>query len=169
MSPQSSAPAPAPAVLETQEDSPLDDALGCFASGVVVVTTTAPDGPTGMTVSSFTPLSMQPPLVLFCASNASTTWPRISRCGAFVINILSHEQDDIARAFARRGARRFSGIQPGRSPSGLPVLPGVLAYLDCRIDRLWPGGDHMVVVGRVRHAARLTQAAPLLRLRGELC
>lgn len=157
--------APAPGALDA---SSLDDVLGCFASGVAVVTGAPPGGWAGMTVSSFTSVSAHPPLVLFCASQDSTTWPRIRCCGAFVINILSHEQDDVARAFARRGTYRFSGIEPDMSPSGLPVLPGILAYIDCRIDRMWPGGDHTVVIGRIRHAARLTEAPPLVRFCGQL-
>jgi 3-hydroxy-9,10-secoandrosta-1,3,5(10)-triene-9,17-dione monooxygenase reductase component len=163
------AAAPAPrAVAPPDEAAALKDVFGCFATGVVVVTASGPSGPVGMTVSSFTSVSLRPPLVLFCAAAESTTWPQISRCGTFVINILACGQGDLARAFARRQVHRFAGIQPFRSPTGLPVLPEILAYLECQSYQLWPGGDHTVVVGQVRHAQRLRDDAPLLHFGGRL-
>lgn len=162
---------PAAADPEATADDPavLRDVYGCFAAGVAVVTASGRDAPVGMTVSSYTPLSMRPPLVLFCAAMESTTWPRISRCGAFVVNVLAHGQHELAGAFSRRHVHRFAGVEPLWSPTGLPVLPGILAYLDCRIQQRLPCGDHTVVTGEVRHAERLRDGPPLLHFRGKLC
>ncbi len=159
---------PAAAVVRPDDPAALRAVFGCYATGVVVVTASGQDAPAGMTVSSFMSLSMRPPLVLFCAAEESTTWPQISLCGAFVINILAHGQDEFARAFSRRHVQRFADVRPGRSPAGLPVLPGILAYLECRIHQRLRGGDHTIVVGEVRHAERLRDGVPLLHFRGEL-
>ncbi|HEX4063179.1 MAG TPA: flavin reductase family protein [Streptosporangiaceae bacterium] len=159
---------PAGTSVALDEPDALREVFGCFATGVAVVTATGPEGPAGMTVSAYTSLSIRPSLVLFCAADESTTWPRISRCGSFVINILAHGQEDLAGAFARGHAHRFAGVRPSLSPAGLPVLPGILAYLECRIEQRWRGGDHTVVVGLVRHAERLREDAPLLHFRGRL-
>lgn len=116
-----------------------------FATGVVVVT--AP-GPVGMVVSSFTSVSLAPPLVLFCAGNGSTTWPKIREAGRFCANVLSAGQETIARRFAGSGDRYEGvGYRPGRH--GSPVLDGVHAYVDCAIADAYPAGDHTIVVGRV--------------------
>ncbi|GAB3392499.1 flavin reductase family protein [Amycolatopsis echigonensis] len=120
-------------------------ALSRFTTGVVVVT--AP-GPVGMVVSSFTSVSLEPPLVLFCAGNGSSTWPRIRESSRFCANVLASGQEPLARQFAGPGDR-FDGVgyQPG--PHGSPVLDGVHAYVDCEIAGEYPGGDHTIVVGRV--------------------
>ena len=155
-------------VIAPGEPDALREVFGCFATGVAVITATGPEGPVGMTVSSYASLSLRPPLVLFCAADTSTTWPRISRCGSFVVNVLAHGQNDLAWAFARCHGHRFAGVRPLPSPAGLPVLPGILAYLECGIEQRWRGGDHTIVVGRVRHAERLREDAPLLHFRGGL-
>ncbi|WP_312871590.1 flavin reductase family protein [Amycolatopsis acididurans] len=120
-------------------------AMSRFTTGVVVVT--AP-GPVGMVVSSFTSVSLEPPLVLFCAGNESTTWPRIRETGRFCANVLAAGQESVARRFAGPGDR-YDGIRHLTGRHGSPILDGVHAYVDCEIAEEYPGGDHTIVVGRV--------------------
>jgi 3-hydroxy-9,10-secoandrosta-1,3,5(10)-triene-9,17-dione monooxygenase reductase component len=135
--------------------------MGCFATGVVVITASGPDGPVGMAVNSFVSVSLDPPLVLFCAGKSSTTWPYISRAGHFCANVLSAAQEQLARRFAARGDR-YAGVRYDRAVTGAPVLHGVHAYADCEIVNAQHAGDHVVVIGRVRQVHSDPCAAPLL-------
>lgn len=123
--------------------------LGSFATGVVVVAAQDGTGPVGMAANSFTSVSLDPPLVLFCAANSSTTWPRIRGVGGFSISVLAADQEDVCRGFSRRGIDRFADVTWLPGPAGHPVISGALAWLDCRLDALHPAGDHEIVVARV--------------------
>jgi 3-hydroxy-9,10-secoandrosta-1,3,5(10)-triene-9,17-dione monooxygenase reductase component len=96
--------------------------LGHFCTGVTVITTVDSEGPTGFTCQSFTALSLDPPLVLFCPTKSSTTWPRIERAGRFCANVLADEQREVARRFASRAPDKFEGVAwtPVPSPAPLP-------------------------------------------------
>jgi len=159
------------AVRASVAQSEFRHVLGHFASGITVIT--APDagggtrGPAGFTCQSFSSLSLDPPLVTFLVSGASTSWPRISRAGVFCVNILSADQGRLCRAFARSGADKFAGIAWDPSPvTSAPMLAGALAWIDCSIDDVHPGGDHLIVVGRVNHLAAAPDGEPLLYYRG---
>ncbi|MFF1921878.1 flavin reductase family protein [Streptomyces sp. NPDC058221] len=127
--------------------------LGHFASGVTVVTAHDPDdpaGPAGFACQSFASLSLDPPLVAFMVARTSTTWPRIARAGAFCVNILGAEQGALCRSFAVSGADKFAGVAHTPAPAtGSPLLESVPAWVDCRIQAVHTGGDHLIVVGRV--------------------
>lgn len=123
--------------------------LGHYPTGVAVVTASAP-GPVGMAVNSFTSVSLQPPLVSFCAALTSSTWPQIRPGGRFAVNILGEGQHDLSRQFSRRRADRFEGVSWSPSAAGSPLLAGALAWLDCEIEAEHPAGDHLIVVGLVR-------------------
>ena len=141
-------------------------ALGNFATGVTIITTTDDAEPIGMSASSFTSVSLDPPLVSFCAALSSTTYPRISASGRFCVNVLAEHQEEIALTFAKRGFDRFASIEFTESPLGSPVLDGVVAWLDCTIEAEHLAGDHLIVVGRV-HALNVDFARlPLLYFRG---
>ncbi|MEU7185781.1 flavin reductase family protein [Streptomyces sp. NPDC045369] len=178
---------PRPALRAVREDerAPLDPAdfravLGHFASGVTVVTAPAPrpagpgdttaHGPAGFACQSFASLSLDPPLVTFMVARTSTTWPRIARAGVFCVNILGADQEGLCRAFAVSGADKFAGVSHAPAPAtGSPRLAGVPAWIDCVIQAVHTGGDHLIVVGRV--AALGTDpgtagAGPLLFHRG---
>ena len=149
--------------------SPVDSAhfrqvLGHFATGVTIVTATDDGEPVGMAASSFTSLSLDPPLVLFCAGKASSTWPRIQRTKAFCVNILSDEQEALSRQFAGKGDK-YTGVGWHAGSSGSPILDGVLAWIDCTIESEHDGGDHVVVIGRVL-GLDATALKPLLYYRG---
>ena len=139
-------------MLEHLSPLELRGVLSNFATGVAVVTSHASRGPAGMAVNSFTSVSLEPPLVLFCAGVTSTTWPLIEQAGQFCVNILGAAQDDLARRFAEVGADRFAGVSWQLSPAGNPVLDGTAAWLDCQLDSTTPAGDHTVVIGRVERA-----------------
>lgn len=142
------------------------DVCGRWATGVAVVTGAAPDGgPLGMAVNSFTSLSLDPPLVLFCPALSSTTWPGIRDAGRFAVNILSERQAGLARTFARSGGSKFDGVDLEHAADGMPAFPGSAARIVCDIDAVHPGGDHEIVIGRVVLASR-TDDPPLLFHRG---
>lgn len=140
--------------------------LGHFSTGVVVVT--AVDGGTavGLSVNSFTAVSLDPPLVAFCANRQSTTWAAIRRAGAFCVNILAEDQEAVARVFAARGADRFAGIGWAPAASGSPRLHGVLAWLDCQIEAVHDGGDHEICLSRVDALDVERREGPLVFYRG---
>ena len=122
--------------------------LGHFATGVTVITAT--DGePVGMAVNSFTSVSLDPPLVLFCAAHSSSTWPRIESAGVFCVNVLAQDQEQVSRAFAQKDADRFDAVGFRRGVTGSPILNDSLAYVDCEIEAKHEAGDHVLVVGRV--------------------
>jgi 3-hydroxy-9,10-secoandrosta-1,3,5(10)-triene-9,17-dione monooxygenase reductase component len=140
--------------------------LGHFATGVTIVTAIDDGEPVGMAANSFTSVSLDPPLVLFCAANSSSTWPRIQRSRAFAVNILGEHQESVSRLFATKGADRFGTVAWRIGVGGSPVLEDVLAYLDCRIDSEHEAGDHVIVVGRVLDLGIAVDASPLLFHRG---
>jgi len=140
--------------------------LGHFATGVTIITAMDGDEPIGVSANSFTSVSLDPPLVLFCAAKASTTWPRIEAAGKFTVNILNEHQEDVCRVFATKGADRFSRIGWRTSANGQPILHDSLAYIDCEMQEQHDAGDHIIVVGRVQELGVLSEEGPLLFYRG---
>lgn len=124
--------------------------LGHFPTGVVIVTATAGGTPAGLSVGSFTSVSLDPPLVAVLPSRTSTSWPRISAAGSFCINILAASQETLCRTFAISGGDKFAGVRWRAAPSGAPILDGTLAWIDCDLDQSVAAGDHFIVLGRVR-------------------
>ncbi|TDQ53333.1 flavin reductase (DIM6/NTAB) family NADH-FMN oxidoreductase RutF [Actinorugispora endophytica] len=142
--------------------------LGTHAAGVVIVTAPSPDGPpVGMTATSFTSVSLAPPLVSFYVNAASGTWPGIRDARGFAVNILAEHQHDTAARFATRGVDRFAPpTRWSEGPDGLPLLDGVAAHVLCERHDLLAVGDHWLVVGRVVGAAVDGGTDPLLYHRG---
>lgn len=123
---------------------------GNFATGVTVITTgTAATGSAGVTVNSFTSVSLDPPLVLFCVHRASRLLPALREAGGFAVNFLSHSQEPVAWTFAGRESARFDEVPHHWSRSGPPVLSEALAHLVCRTHAEYDGGDHAIVLGEV--------------------
>jgi len=144
-------------------------ALGHFCTGVTVVTTADDDGPAGFACQSFAAVSLEPPLVLFCPSRTSVTWPRIARAGYFCANVLTGDQQDLCRIFgtsAATGADKFAGVPWSPASSGAPVLDGVLTWAGCTVDAVHEAGDHHVVIGRVTELGECQPGKPLLFYRG---
>jgi flavin reductase (DIM6/NTAB) family NADH-FMN oxidoreductase RutF len=140
--------------------------LGHFATGVTIVTTIDEDGPAGMSVNSFTSVSLDPPLVAFCVGNRSTTWPRIQATGAFCVNVLGAGQEALARLFAGPAPSRFTGLGWRPSPSGAPLIDGALAWVEATVEAVHPAGDHTMVIGRARHLDVAHEGGPLVFFRG---
>ena len=140
--------------------------FGHFCTGVTVLTTIDEDGPAGFACQSFAALSLDPPLVLFCPQAGSTTWRRIGQRGVFGVNVLADDQRDLSRTFGTRGDDKFAGVDWSPSPAGVPILAGVLTWAQCRVEAVHPGGDHVVVVGRVTALGECRDARPLLFHKG---
>lgn len=147
------------------------DVLGCFASGITVITTMSGGDPVGMTCQSFSSVSLDPPLVMFVPARSSRAWPLIQRSGRFCVNVLAADQEHVSGQMATKGADKFAGIDwtPGAA-TGSPVIGGALAHLDCTIHAVYEGGDHYVVIGKVEHletnTADAAEAEPLLYFKG---
>ena len=133
---------------------------------MTVVTCLSAGRPLGLAVNSFASVSLDPPLVSFCVSRASTTWPQLRDSGTFCVNILAEDQEALSRTFATPGTDRFLGVGWRPAPSGAPVLAGVLAWIDCSIEAEHEAGDHQIVVGRVRELDVLHDGRPLVFYRG---
>jgi flavin reductase (DIM6/NTAB) family NADH-FMN oxidoreductase RutF len=131
----------------------LRHALGQFATGVTVITARGADGrPVGVTANSFSSLSLEPPLVLWCLARDATSLPVFQECTHFGVNVLSSSQHHLSRLFATAGADKFGGEAEVRDgPSGVPLLEGVLAHFVCRNVRQIDAGDHVIVIGEVEH------------------
>jgi flavin reductase (DIM6/NTAB) family NADH-FMN oxidoreductase RutF len=140
--------------------------LGRFASGIVVVTVRDPEGKDhGMTVSAFTSVSLEPPLVLVCVDRGATMHDALYAAERFAINLLSDQQEALSRRFAETRDDRFDGVGYTRDVSDAALLDDALASLECTTWARYDGGDHTIIVGLVDHAAA-RDARPLLYYRG---
>ena len=144
-------------------------AMGHFATGVTVVTSIGADGqPVGTTANAVSSLSLDPPLVLVCFDRSSQTLEAVLAHGAFAVNVLGARQQHLSANFARRGlAAAWDGIRHRRGRTGSPRLEGVIATLECTVEHRLDGGDHEIIVGRVREVETSgDDAAPLVFWRG---
>jgi flavin reductase (DIM6/NTAB) family NADH-FMN oxidoreductase RutF len=139
------------AELQPLNAKALREVLSSFATGVTVVTTITADGQRlGTTASSFNSVSLDPPLVLFSIARTARSFAAWQQAKAFAVNILAEEQHDISTRFARPLMDKWSGVVPEAGPAaGLPLLPGVLAAMECVSYARYDGGDHVIMVGRV--------------------
>jgi flavin reductase (DIM6/NTAB) family NADH-FMN oxidoreductase RutF len=142
--------------------------MGSFASGVTVVTSRGPDGvPRGFTASAFTSLSLDPTLCVVCVDLRTESLPAIRESEAFVVNMLAQEQEEVSRRFARKSPDKFAGLAYRDSDTtGAPIIDGVLAWVECRLKEVFPGGDHVIAVGEIV-AGDARDGAPLLYFRSE--
>lgn len=157
--------------IEDQGASTFDAAhyrqvLGHFATGVTVVAGMESGEPVGFTAQSFTALSLDPPLVAVCVARTSSSWPRIAASGAFCVNVLRADQEDVCRVFATKGADKFSQVPWKAGATGSPCLAGTLAWVDCTLEQELDGGDHVIAVGRVVDMGVADEGTPLLFYRG---
>jgi len=140
--------------------------LGHLPTGVTVVTAYDRGDPVGMSSNSITSVSLNPPLILFCPARTSTTWPRIRESGRFCVNIFAAHHEEASRQFSRTGVDRFTGVSWHKRPSG-PALDDAVAWIECAIDAIHDGGDHLIVVAAVqRLEVREGPVEPLVFFRG---
>jgi len=138
-------------------------ALGCFATGVTVVTAQAADGtPMGLTVNSVTSVSLDPPLVLFCLGRQSQWFERFRDAGHYVVNVLREDQVGLSIRFSQPQPDRWDGVAWEAWSTGGPVLRGTVASIECTTEAIHEGGDHLILVGRVVRLASDPAGRPLL-------
>jgi flavin reductase (DIM6/NTAB) family NADH-FMN oxidoreductase RutF len=149
--------------------STFRDALGCFATGVAIVTAcNAEAEPIGMTMSSFNSVSLDPPLVLFSVARTVQSIAIWEQAKDWGVNILAESQDGLSTRFAKSGAGKWSGIEPISASTGVPLLPGALAHFECERYAVYDGGDHLIFVGKVLSLGRPSGSvgAPLVFFSG---
>jgi len=157
-----------PEYREGSDARTFRDALGCFATGVTIVTAMDADGlPVGLTANSFTSVSLDPPLLLVCIANNAGTRPVLESAERFAVNVLQIGQQPTSNRFAGRGEDRFASTPWQVGEFGTPVLTGSLASFECSRDALHDGGDHIILVGRVMKAMFEPRRDPLLYFRGK--
>jgi flavin reductase (DIM6/NTAB) family NADH-FMN oxidoreductase RutF len=131
------------------EPKALRQVCGLFPTGVAVITTEAEGHAAGTTVNSFTSVSLEPPLVLFCLHMQSRLLPMLSKSGSFAVNLLSGRQEFVARSFAGKHTATVHDHAHHHSAEGVPILSDALAFLSCTIVDQFTGGDHAIVLGEV--------------------
>lgn len=157
-----------PEYREGSDARTFRDPLGCFATGVTIVTAMDADGlPVGLTANSFTSVSLDPPLLLVCIANNAGTRPVLESAERFAVNVLQIGQQPTSNRFAGRGEDRFASTPWQVGEFGTPVLTGSLASFECSRDALHDGGDHIILVGRVMKAMFEPRRDPLLYFRGK--
>jgi len=134
-------------------------------TSVAIVAGVVDNRPKGLSVGTFVPVSLNPPLVGFFVARSSKSWPQISRTGSFCVSVLGHDQAEISSRFAVSETDKFQGVEWRPSPSGNPVLVGAVAWIDCDIERVVETGDHFLVLGAVLDMGVETGTTPLLHHR----
>lgn len=150
------------------KQSDFKSALATWASGVAIVSGQDTTRIEGTTVSSFSSLSLDPPLVLVCLAPSARVVSVIRNSNRFAISILAADQEAASRHFASRGRDAdtgFGAIGLERAPDGQPIVAGSAGFLACRLEGIVPQGDHHIFIGRVEHAGADETKAPLLYFR----
>ena len=151
-------------LAEIQE---LRRVMGHFATGVTVVTTRDGEGtPFGLTANAFTSLSLDPPLVLVCVDKSVQCYGCFEESKVFAVNILSEDQEAISRRFATKGIEKFTGIKWRKGKSGLALIEGSIAHIECRIAQRYEGGDHTIYVGEILSVS-VSGGRPLVFFKGK--
>jgi flavin reductase (DIM6/NTAB) family NADH-FMN oxidoreductase RutF len=146
----------------------LRDAMGCFATGVTIVTAHSADGtPIGLTANSFTSVSLDPPLLLVCVANTSSSAAVLRGADHFAVNVLQIGQQTTSNRFAAKAEDRFAATPWEIGETGVPVLTGSLSTFECARDAVHEAGDHFLLVGRVLKASFEPRRDPLLYFRGK--
>ena len=142
------------------------DVLGQYASGVTVVTTVLDDVPVGMTCQSFTSVSLDPPLVAFLPMKTSRAFAAIRKSRRFCVNFLAAEQADVSNTFASLADDKFADVTWQPTSNGMPLIDGVVGWVDCTVRDVHEAGDHYLVIGRVEDLGHGDADKPLLFHRG---
>lgn len=143
------------------------NALGWFTTGVAVVTTCVSGGkPIGITINSFSSVSLDPPLVLWCLDKKSDTLPIFERATHFTVNVLREEHRELSSRLARKGDHSLDDVDVVEADSGCPSLKEALAHFECEIEARHDAGDHIIMIGRVLKFDHADDGRPLLYHRG---
>ncbi|GAA0736132.1 flavin reductase family protein [Sphingomonas japonica] len=161
-------PRQAPEYRTGSDPRTLRDALGCFGTGVTVVTTIEPGGrPIGLTANSFTSVSLDPPLLLVCLANSAASLPAFLAAPHFAVNVLHIGQQPVSGRFAARVEDRFAGTPWERWETGVPIIENSLASFECAREAVHVAGDHHIVIGHVLRVRFEPRRDPLLYFRGK--
>lgn len=152
--------------MGTLDSRELRRIRGHYPTGVCVVTALSTAGPVGMVVGSFTSVSLEPALVAFLPDRKSNTWPKIEAAGHFCVNILAQGQLGVCEALACRAENKFDAIPYRLSGSGLPLIEGVVAGVDCQLYAVHEAGAHYIAIGQVLALDVERPEPPLVFLRG---
>jgi flavin reductase (DIM6/NTAB) family NADH-FMN oxidoreductase RutF len=148
------------------ERNELRRVMGHFATGVTIITTVSKDGvPFGLTANAFTSVSLDPPLLLISVDKKAESFPHFEESKVFTVNVLSEEQEGLSRKFAVSGGDKFQGVAYHTGANGVPILDGMLAYLECKLYATYDGGDHTLFLGEIEQA-ETHEVKPLLFYRG---
>ena len=146
----------------TRDTAHLRRVLGAFPTGVTVIAALVQGGPVGMAVSSFTSVSLEPPMVLACINRASTTWPVLAPAPMFGVSVLAADQQRACRQLSARGGDRFADLAWHTTSHGAVLLDGVAAWLECSTEDVHAAGDHDIVVLRVHDLGQGPSVPPLV-------
>lgn len=142
--------------------------MGHFTTGVAIVTSMAKNGaPIGMTVNSFTSVSLNPPLVLVCLNNSAGTISQFLSADDFAISVLSENQKEISQIFAKRHSDRFAQTHWHKGMNNMPLIDGAIAHFECTRTNIHDGGDHTIMLGEVTRAHLLNDDQPLIFYSGD--
>jgi flavin reductase (DIM6/NTAB) family NADH-FMN oxidoreductase RutF len=144
----------APSDAAAPDPAEFRKAMAEFATGVTVVTALDGGEPVGFACQSFASVSLEPPLILFCADKRGRSWPRIRAAGHFCVNVLGEEQRELCERFGSSRGTKFEGLDWAVSPWGAPTLPDVLLAVHAVVHDVHEAGDHEVVIGRVLDVER---------------
>ncbi|MFJ3669864.1 flavin reductase family protein [Streptomyces sp. NPDC090106] len=137
--------------------------FGCYPTGVAALCAVGDDGvPDGMAISTFAPVSLDPPMVSVCVQGTSATWPRLRRLGRLGLSVLAEGQDAVARSLAARGVDRFAGVDWTLTGEGAVLVDGAVAWLDCEVEREMLAGDHLIVLLRIHSLSGDPHRPPLV-------
>jgi flavin reductase (DIM6/NTAB) family NADH-FMN oxidoreductase RutF len=152
----------------TEDKRKFRNALGHFATGVAVITACQGDrtDPIGITVNSFSSVSLDPPLVLWSLDKKSDTLPIFERVGHFTVNILREDHQEVSNRLSRQGDHRLDGLEIRSGINGCPALEQALAHFECEVYARHEAGDHIIILGKVTHFEYSEDGRPLLYHRG---
>ena len=151
----------------TFDSKAFRNALGAFPTGIAVVTASGADAHVGITINSFTSVSLAPPLVLWCIDRKSARYPTFASAPGFTISILGSVHKEVSSRLAKSGEHSLDGVALMPTQLGPPALADALAVFECARENVWDAGDHAVLIGRVLRFARHDDAgAPLVYFRG---
>lgn len=140
--------------------------MGRFATGVTLLTTRFDEGVLGMTANAVMSLSLEPPLVIVSVDKKNSMHECVMRGKCFALNMLRADQEEISRRFAISGPKDFSGLRLTAAETGAPILVDAIAYVDCKLVEILPGGDHDMFVGEPI-AGEVREGEPLIFFGGE--
>ena|SRR5437868_3892278 len=143
------------------------DALGCFPTGVAVVTATGSDSHFGITVNSFTSVSLDPPLLLWCMDRRSRRHDVFVKASGFTVSILGTDHKEVSSRLARPGEHSLDDITLIETELGPPALADSLAVFECAVEKKMEAGDHTILLGRVLRFSCPSASAPLVYFRGK--